>query len=225
MRHWALPRSRTLYRDESEWQSGIDEHASERSDSGISISGRPEADSGRTTRKIQCRPHGTHPPPHLRAGNAGRGIRAPVLSDRTKRKLAILWDGLREKHDITEQDVFVTSVSQPSLQNVRRPARRLQALGQAYRRCWAENSRSTCAGGGTRRGTTQQRATQLRGCSHGGARRDQRCRMALLPPPRWPGGAARATERLRCTTANCARGRAAQFGALLGRRSAPGSTL
>jgi hypothetical protein len=30
---------------------------------------------------------------------------APVLSDRTKRKLAILWDGLREKHDITEQDV------------------------------------------------------------------------------------------------------------------------
>lgn len=29
----------------------------------------------------------------------------PVLSDRTKRKLAILWDGLREKFDITEQDV------------------------------------------------------------------------------------------------------------------------
>ena len=30
---------------------------------------------------------------------------APVLSDRTKRKLAILWDSLREKHNITAQDV------------------------------------------------------------------------------------------------------------------------
>jgi hypothetical protein len=43
-----------------------------------------------------------------------------------------------------------------------------------------------------------------------------------FPPPRWPGGAARAAQGLRSSNANRVCGQAWQFGELLGRRKRAG---